>query len=131
MKKTLVMVFGALLLVSLTGCGNKNQIKCTAEQTQSGITMKSEVTAELDSNDKIKSVSAAIDFGSKEMASAMCTMYNSAPEEGLSVSCDGSKMKINDFEKYVSADSDSEAKIVGISKDEFKKGMESQGYTCK
>ena len=130
MKKTLVMVFGALLLVSLTGCGAKNQVKCTSTSTELGMEMKTEVIADLDKDNNIKALSATIDFGSKETANTMCSLYKLSEQEGLSVSCSGSKMTIKGYDKMIS-DEDDDVKLIGMSKDDFVKGMESQGATCK
>ena len=137
MKKCFLFVFCALLLFVVTGCGNKNQVTCTGEMTEDGVTMKAEVIGEFDKDDKLTTVTMIEDLGDKEKADQLCAMYNafaSQMPEGVSVSCSGSKVTIKGYEKMDEDEESDDEKMVGMTKDEFKAAIEkdSEGkVTCK
>lgn len=130
MKKSLLVVFSALLLVSLTGCGSKKQVTCSGTVVEEGISMKTSVTVDLDSNDKITGGSMTYDLGDKQAADQFCSLYKmfASAESGVSVSCSGTKITIKGFDKM---EDDEDAKVIGKTKDEFIKAMEAEGLTCK
>ncbi len=133
MKKYFLFAFCALLLVVVTGCGSKNVVKCSGKMEG----QEAEITAEFDSNDKLTTATVVEDAGSKEAADQICSMYNafaSQMPEGVSVSCSGSKVTIKGFEKMADSEEDDAEKMVGLSKEDFKKAMEEQTegqVTCK
>ena len=134
MKKYFLVVFCAALLFVVTGCGSKNEMKCTGTMEENGQKVEAEVTAEFDKDDKLTTVTMVEDLGDKEKADQFCAMYNafaSQMPEGVSVSCSGSKVTIKGFEKM---DDEEEESVIGKSKEEFKKAMEEQSegkLTCK
>ena len=134
MKKYFLVVFCALLLFIVTGCGSKNQVVCSGTMEEDGEKFEAEVIGEFDKDDKLTTVTMTEDAGSKEKADQVCAMYNAfAGEmpEGVSVSCSGSKVTIKGYEKF---DEEDEDEIVGKTKDEFKKLMEDESegkLTCK
>ena len=78
-------------------------------------------------------VTAIEDVGSKETADQVCALSSMFEAQGVSVSCSGTKVTIKGFEKMVDSD-DEDEKMVGLSKEEFKKAMEenTEGQvTCK
>ena len=136
MKKYCLMAFCALLLLVVTGCGNKNQVVCTASINEAGMNIKAEVTGELDKDNKIASVIVSYDLGSKETANQYCQLFKLSEnaDKGIKVNCSGSKVTI---EGLASMDMDSkEDKVIGLTKDEFiKKATETEEagvkFTCK
>ena len=133
MKKYFLIVFCALLLV-VTGCGNKNQVKCTGTTTEGGITVKAEVIADLDNDSKVKDVTAVMDLGNNDTANQFCSLYKMMEnsENGVKVSCSGSKITIEGYAN-IDADEDEEQKqIIGMTKEEFINTMSAEeGVTCK
>ena len=134
MKKYFLFAICTLLLVVVTGCGSKNQLKCTGKMSEGEEEIKAEIIAELDKDDKVTTVTMIEDVGSKEKADQTCAMYNafaSQMPEGLSVTCSGSKVTIKGYEKMKD---DDEEEIVGQTKEEFKKAIEAESggtITCK
>lgn len=152
MKKTyLGVIAGVLSLLLLTGCGSKNQLKCTATAEQNGKKYTGEVIAELDDNDKIKDASMSLTFGSSEEASQAYAMFQfaigiaqSMAEEGqdvpnVDIKIDGKTLTISNYAAYASlnsSDEEDKVEIIGMSKEEFIKKLESDTsdnakWTCK
>ena len=133
MKKYLLIVFCALLLVVVTGCGNKNQVKCTGTMSEGGVNISAEIIADFDENDKLVDATAIEDLGSKEKADQMCALFKAFMTEdtGVDISCSGSKVTIKGYAKM---DADEEDSMIGKTKEEFIKAMEDEGegkLTCK
>ena len=132
MKKYLLVVFCAALLLVVTGCGNKNQLTCTGSMNESGIEMKAEVVADFDENDKLTDATVSYDLGSKETADQWCSMFKlmNDADKGIEVSCSGSKITIKGYAKM---DDEGEESMIGKTKEEFKAVMEKEveGITCK
>ena len=131
MKKYFLVVFCALLLFVVTGCGNKNQVKCTGSFSEGGMNMEAEMIADLDENDKVVDVTAVMDLGNSDTANSFCSLYKlmEDKEKGVEVSCSGSKITIKGYAN-VEAGED-EDQVVGKTKDEFIKLMEEEDFTCK
>ena len=137
MKKYFLVVFCALLLFVVTGCGNKNQVVCKATMTESGITMNAEVIGDLDNDNKIKDVTVVYDLNNSETADQYCSLFKmfEDSENGVSVSCSGSKVTIKGLSSMDISDDD-EDKVIGLTKEEFiKKATEENedgiNFTCK
>ena len=133
MKKYLLVVFCAVLLFAVTGCGSKNQVKCTGSMSEGGEEVKAEVVADFDKDDKLTSVTVTEDLGNKEKADQMCALFKAfmTADSGVDISCSGSKVTIKGYEKM---DDNEENSIVGKTKEEFKKAMEEESegkLTCK
>lgn len=135
-----VFVFGALVL---TGCGSSgNKIVCTAEQKDeaSGQSMKSEIVAKL-KDDKIDSVSAEMTFDNEDAANQYYSILQLAEafmEEGksLDISKSGKTIKIGNMMDMLNSEGNEEEgkeafDISKATKEDFKKYVEAQGYTCK
>ena len=134
MKKYFLFVFCALLLVAITGCGNKNEVKCTGTMTEGGTEIKAELIAEFDKDDKLVDATIIEDVGSKETADQACSFYKMFidADKGIDVSCSGSKITIKGYAKL--ADEDEEDGMIGKTKEEFKKAIEEESegkITCK
>ncbi len=131
MKKYFLVVFCALLLFVVTGCGNKNQVKCTGSFSEGGMSMDAEIIADLDDNDKVTDVTAIMDLKDKDTATQFCSLYKmfADEEKGIEISCSGSKITIKGYSK-LEAETEEED-IVGKTKDEFIKAMQEEKFTCK
>ena len=129
MKKYLLVVVCALLLVVVTGCGNKNQIVCSQEMTESGLTMKGEIIASLDGDNKVSDLSLSVDLGNKELANSYCEFYKQSAD-GAKVSCSGTKVTVDGLAS-LDDDDDEDDKTIGLTKEDFIKKAEQEGYTCK
>ena len=131
MKKYFLVVLCAVLVFVVAGCSKKNQLVCTGESTESGVKMKAEIVADFDSNDKLTDATVTYDLGSKEVADQYCSLFKLAEdkEKGVTIDCSGSKIIMKGYANV--SDEDEEA-VVGKTKEEFKKLVESdQGVTCK
>ena len=131
MKKYLLVVFCVVLLFAITGCGKKNQLKCTGSMNEEGMNIKAEVIADFDDADKLTGATMIYDLGSSETASQWCSMfkYMEDADKGVTVDCSGSKITIKGYGSTAILDEDDV--IVGKTKDEFKKLMEEEKITCK
>lgn len=135
MKKYFLFVLCGLFLFVVTGCGNANVVKCTGTMEESGQKISAEIVAEFDKDDKLVDATITEDVGSKETADQMCALYKAfmTEESGVSISCSGSKVTIKGYAK-MAEDEDEDEKIIGMTKEEFKKYMSesSEGQvTCK
>lgn len=137
MKKYFLVGFCAVLLFAVTGCGNKNQVVCTASMSEAGMNIKAEVIGELDKDDKIASVTVSYDLGDKATADQYCQLFKLSEnaDEGIKVNCSGSKVTIEGLAS-MDMDSDEGEKVIGLTKDEFiKKATETEEagvkFTCK
>lgn len=131
MKKYLLVLVCAVLLF-VTGCGNKNQVKCSQSITESGITMKAEVVADLDKDNKITDVSVVYDLGDKSTADSFCSLMKLSIDssKGQSIDCSGSKITLKGLDSLDNEEEDSE-KVIGQTKDDFVKKATEEGFTCK
>ena len=133
MKKYFLVVFCALLLFVVTGCGNKNEVKCTGTMSEGGVNVTAEIIGEFDDNDKLTTVTMIEDLGDKEKADQMCALVKAfmPADSGVDVSCSGSKVTIKGYEKMAD---DEDEQVIGMTKEEFKQAMESEAegqVTCK
>ncbi len=121
MKKYVLVALCAVAVLSLTGCGKKNQVKCSMTESSMGMEMKANVVAELDKDNKVTKVSESLEFGDKETADAMCSLAKLSGEEGIK--CSG---------KTITMDSADELDdVVGKTKDEFVEAAKANGFTCE
>ena len=130
MKKFYLVPVCAVLILAV-GCGKKNQVKCTGKQTENGITIKAEVIADLDKNDKLTDAKVVYDLSDKKTAQQYCALFKlmENADKGISINCSGSKVTIKGFAE-METDEDGES-IVGMSKKDFIKQMEEENMTCK
>lgn len=133
MKKYFLVVFCTLLLLTVTGCGNKNQVVCTGSMSEGGVDVKAEMVADFDKDDKLTSVTVTEDLGDKEKADQMCALFKAfmPADSGVDISCSGSKVTIKGYENMAD---DEEDKMVGMTKEEFKAAIEKEAegeLTCK
>ena len=129
MKKYFLVVFCGALLFLLAGCSSKNQVVCTVEETEGGITMKGEVLVDFDKNDKLTDATATYDVGDKKTADQYCSFLKlmEDKEKGIEVSCSGTKITIKGFAKI----DDEDEKMVGMSKEDFLKKAKEENMSCK
>ena len=129
MKKYAFLMVAGLLLVS--GCGSKNEVVCTGSSSEDGMNLTMKVTATI-KDEKVSAAKAVMTFDSKEMADAYCGIFNlasSLTEDGekIDVKCDGKDVIFNDYSQFA----DSEDQIIGMSKEDFIKAMETSELSCK
>ena len=131
MKKYLLALVCATLVFAV-GCGNKNQLKCTGTQTEGGVTVKGEVIADLDADNKITDATIVYDLGEKDTADQYCSIFKlmEDTDNGVTVSYSGTKITIKGFAKLESEDDDDDG-LLGATKEEFIKAMEKEEFTCK
>ena len=98
-NKFLKLTAVVLCLVFITGCGSKNQLKCTAEAEQNGKKYHGEVIAELDDNDKIKDVSMEMTFDSSEEADQTYSMFQLVIGMAKSMAQEGQEVPNIDIQK--------------------------------
>ena len=118
-------------ILFVTGCGSKNQVKCTGTFTEGGFSMDADLIADFDGDEKITDAKVIMDLKDSTTANQFCTLYKMAEDsaKGITVSCSGSKITITGFGKLESEDDDD--KFVGKTKEEFIKAMEAENFTCK
>ena len=133
MKKYFLVVFCVALLFVVTGCGNKNQLKCSGEINDSGMNIKAEIIADFDDSDKLTDATVVYDLGTSETADQWCAMFKmmNDADKGIDVSCSGSKITIKGYAKMM--EDEGEESVIGKTKDEFKTAMEAEvdGISCK
>lgn len=142
------VIVGVLSLLLLTGCGSKNQLKCTAEAEQNGKKYKGEIVVDLDNNDKVKDASMTMTFDSSEEADQMYSMFQlvigmaqGMAEDGkevpnFDIKKDGKSIIISNYASFASFSGDEEKEeLLGMSKEDFIKRVESDTsngkWTCK
>ena len=129
MKKYFLVVFCALLLFLVTGCGGK-KVTCKQAVDEAGIKMDAEVIANLDDNDKVTGATVVYDLGDKTTADQYCSLMKLAEdkEKGVTVECSGTKITINGMASMDEGEDDS---MIGKTKEEFVTYAEAEGFTCK
>ena len=122
-KYFLIAVVGLLLL---TGCG-KNQVVCSADLSESGVSMKISLVGDLD-GDKITKVSYEYEFKDSATAEQYCSLVKLTY---ANAQCSGSKITIPDAASMLEEQMDQ--KVVGMTKAEFIEfaQKDSTGVTCK
>lgn len=139
MKKSLkilaVVAFLFVILVSLTGCGNK--IVATKETTEDGITYKEKVEIKL-KDDKVDTVKMTMTFEDKETAEKMKEELDQGIAMLKMMGMDSSGIEIEGKGKKIIMNLDAnafatmgEVEITETSKDDIKKSLEEEGYKVK
>ena len=134
MKKYFLIVLLLALVLVVTGCGSKNQLKCTGSYTEGGTTMKAEIVADFTKDDKLIDANVVYDLKDETTANQYCSLFKlmEDAEKGISVKCSGSKITIEGFAKMENEYGDQEfSTLVGKTKEEFKKAIETENLTCK
>ena len=120
-NKLFGVTVGVLSLLLLTGCGSKNQLKCTAEAEQNGQKYTGEIIVDLDDNDKVKDATMSMSFGSSEEADQAYSMFQlvigmakSMAEEGkeipdIDIKKDGKTLTISNYAAFASLSSDEDS----------------------
>ena len=148
-KLQLGAVVGVSALVLLTGCGGSgNKVNCTANVDEDGHKYKAEIIAELD-NDKVKDVTASMTFENADDAdqlynsyTAIINMAKQYAQEGqevpdIDIKKNGKTVTISNYADFASTmESENDEKLIGITKDEFIKKIESTSeddikWSCK
>lgn len=130
MKKYSLIAICAILLFA-AGCGKKNQVKCSGKMTEGGMTLKAEIIADLDKNDKISDATVVYELDNKDAAKQYCSIFKlmETSDSGVSVSCSEKKVTIKGLANFNSDDGET---IVGMSKKDFIKQMEQEEkISCK
>ena len=134
MKKTLkvllLVAFMSVVLLALTGCGNK--IVATRENKEDGITMNERIEITF-KKDKITNINLTYEFDTKEMAESMEGYVNLMfASIGANVEQNGKKITIElDSEAFAKMAGIEEEEMTDISKKELKKQLEEDGYKVK
>ena len=139
MKKTLkllaVVAVLLVMLIALTGCGNK--IVATRETEDGGVSYEEKLEIKL-KDDKINNVKVTMTFEDKETAEKMKVQLDAAMAMITAFSGGDSGMEIKQESKKIIIELDAEqyadmygAEIEEISKDELKAQLEEEGYKVK
>lgn len=137
MKKFVGLCASLLVVLSLTGCGKSNELKCTGKVEGEEMT----ATATLD-GDKITKVVAetVTEAETKEEAEQGAAMINGfgalAAESGMTMSAKVNGKKVTttmtmDITKMEAEDLEENFDTENLTKDSFIKAMEDEGLTCK
>ena len=134
MKKTLkallLVSFMLVILLALTGCGDK--LVATRETEEMGVKMEEEIEVSF-KDDKVNKVKMTYTFDSKEQAEAMKSLLSL----GMSMNEETANFDIKQSGKKIIMEADAKAYAemagddVDISKDELREQFEDQGYTVK
>ena len=140
MKKTLkilsVVAFLLVILVSLTGCGNK--IVATKETTEDGVTYKEKIEIKL-KDDKVDTIKMTMTYDDKDTAEKMKEELETGisylkmlgmETSGIEIEGKGKKVTMQLDAKTFSAMGGVEVSEE-VSKDDLKKSLEDEGYKVK
>ena len=106
-------------LFLLTGCGGSgNKVTCTMEQDGN----EAEIVAELDDDDKVKSLTATMTFADEDTAKES---YEYIEQFVESAKLKGKTITISDYAEMTGSNA------VGKTKAEFVEMLEDSGYKCK
>ena len=130
MKKFLMTLCCAILLLVATGCGKSSKIVCSKTETEEGQKMTLEITVNFDSNDKATNASMVYDFEDKTLADTFCNVYKESDKKDV-VSCSGTKIIVKDLDAFEDEEDEDSEKVVGQSKEEVLASAEEEGFTCK
>lgn len=133
MKKYFVILVCTIVLLSVSGCGKNNQLKCSKTETEDGITMAVDFVLDFDKNDKVTDSTITYDLGDSSTAEMFCSIMKASVDSsnGESVTCSGSKITIKGLDNFdADEDSDSE-KLIGKTRDEVIAAAKEDGFTCK
>lgn len=132
--KYIVSILITLGVVLLTGCSlSEEKIVCTMKENVDDMYMSTEVTAII-KDDKVSSLSGTLTFDSENTATSyysFISLYdqNLKQNETLDVELNGKKIFIGNFQYLI--EENQEDKIIGQEKDDFKKIMENENFSCK
>ena len=134
MKKTLkgllVAIFMLVILLALTGCGDK--LVATRETEEAGMSFEEKIEVSF-KDDKVNKVKMTYTFDSKEQAEAMESLFTL----GMSMNEETANFDIKQSGKKIIMEADAKAYAemagdeVDISKDELREQFEEEGYTVK
>lgn len=126
MKKYLLIL--PLLLLSI-GCGKKNEVVCTVENEEDGVT--TEIIATLDNKDKVQDAKIKMTFNDEKLAEKMCSTfeltnsYAEKEEDKLEFKCSGKSIEMSANDLVGSID------VTDITKSELIDSAKKEDYTCK
>ncbi len=130
LKSLLLVSFMLVILLALTGCGDK--LVATRETEEMGVKMEEEIEVSF-KDDKVNKVKMTYTFDSKEQAEAMKSLLSL----GMSMNEETANFDIKQSGKKIIMEADAKAYAemagddVDISKDELREQFEDQGYTVK
>jgi len=135
MKKTLklllVVAFMAIVLLTLTGCGDK--LVATRESEEMGMKMEEKIEISF-KDDKVNKVKMTYKFEDKETAESMKSLLSL----GMSMSGEDMGFEIKQKGKKIIMELDAEAyaemsgeEVEEVSKEELKEELEEEGYKVK
>ena len=130
LKSLLLVSFMLVILLALTGCGDK--LVATRETEEMGMKIEEEIEVSF-KDDKVNKVKMTYTFDSKEQAEAMKSLFSL----GMSMNGETTNLDIKQKGKKLTIEADAEAyaelagEDVDISKDELREQLEEEGYTVK
>lgn len=130
LKSLLLVSFMLVILLALTGCGDK--LVATRETEEMGMKMEEKIEVSF-KDDKVNKVKMTYTFDSKEQAEAMKSLFTL----GMSMNGETTNLDIKQKGKKLTIEADAEAyaelagEDVDISKDELREQLEEEGYTVK
>ena len=130
LKSLLLVSFMLVILLALTGCGDK--LVATRETEEMGMKMEEKIEVSF-KDDKVNKVKMTYTFDSKEQAESMKSLFTL----GMSMSGETTNLDIKQSGKKLTIEADAEAyaelagEDVDISKDELREQLEEEGYTVK
>ncbi len=139
MKKTLkallLAVVIGLMVISLTGCGNKKLVATKTTEDEIMGNYKEEITMTF-KDDKVETIEMKMEYDDEETAQGMygllslgMSMDESGELEGMEVKQDGKSVIITmDAEMYAESEGASEEEMT---RDAMKEALEEEGYTVK
>lgn len=137
LKILLVAVLMGLMLIALTGCGNKLVATRTHDEDGEKYEEKLEITFK---KDKVSNLKASIKFDSKDKAEEYVEQYNAylALAKSFSDDSDLNLPELKQKGKTIIMEMDAEQyaelnskELASLSKEEVKKQLEEEGYKVK
>lgn len=126
MKKKLVFLCAVCAVILMTGCGKKDTLTCTNEQSFGTATLTSEIKVTFKDDYATKTETTMVaTFDTEDTATAFAENYKD--KEDYTVEQDGSKVTVKQTQEV---DKES-AKSDENKKDYVKEYLEEEGFTCK
>lgn len=120
MKKKMFLIITFLLIITTSGCGNK-EITCTYKN-ENGYKYDSSLVIKYKDNDILSAI-ITLEYNNNMIANNMCNIFKSINEENIVIKCEDNKVVIDNYHLSL------EMKINNYT--ELKEYLDDNKYQCQ